>query len=67
MSMEVSGVARTMANDTFGPDVLFESSMIANERYRDAIYDETGLLYTKLALSSFQRDPEKAKNMQMHR
>jgi len=51
----------SMSKEILGHERMFEGSMIVNERYRDAIYDETGLLYTKLAISNWKKDPEKSK------
>ena len=48
--------------DNFGSENTgFETVMIANEKYREAMFDETGLLYTKLAISRFKTDPVKSR------
>lgn len=61
MELNTSRLVESMSADFLAHKRVFEGSMIANEIYKDAVYDESGLLYTKLALSNRQKDPEKSK------
>jgi len=61
MTMETSKLVESMSADLLAHKRVFEGSMIANEIYKDAVYDESGLLYTKLALSNCLKDPKKSK------
>lgn len=60
MTMETSKLIENMSIDSLSHERVFEGSMIANEIYQDAVYDESGLLYTKLALSNYQKNPQKS-------
>jgi len=61
MDLDTSRLVESMSVDLLAHKRVFEGSMIANEIYKDAVYDESGLLYTKLALSNSQKDPRKSK------
>lgn len=58
--METSSLVESVSADLLSHERIFEGSMIANEIYQDAVYDESGLLYTKLALSSYEKNSEKS-------
>ncbi len=60
MIIETSKLAESISIDSLSHKRVFEESMIASEMYQDAMYDESGLLYTKLALSNYQKHPQKS-------
>ena len=60
MPMDTNRLVESIAIDSLSHERIFEGSMIANEMYQDAMYDESGLLYTKLALFNYQKDPKKS-------